>query len=54
MNLLKSESYDLITKRHRRIYSLDNQDLCFLSFFTFDLNKLDSISFDVEAVDDYH
>ena len=39
-------------KRNR--HSLDDQRLCFLSFFFNEQNELDSISFDVEAADDYH
>ena len=37
-----------------RRYSLDNESLCFLSFFYTEQKELYSISFDVEAADDYH
>jgi len=37
-----------------RKHSLDDQRLCFLSFFSNDQGNLESISFDVEAADDYH
>ena len=35
-------------------YSLDNRRLCFLSVFFNEKKELESISFDVEAADDYH
>jgi hypothetical protein len=35
-------------------HSLDNQQLCFLSVFFNTQNEIESISFDVEAADDYH
>ena len=38
----------------KRKYSLDNQQLCFLSVFINEHKELESISFDVEAADDYH
>ena len=41
-----------MSSKHR--YSLDNQGLCFLSVFYNEQNELESISFDVEAADDYH
>jgi len=37
----------------RRRYSLDNQNLCFMSVF-YKQNEVESISFDVEAANDYH
>jgi hypothetical protein len=46
-----TEGYD---KKHRRTYSLDNRELCYLSFFFNEQWILESISFDVEAADDYH
>jgi len=38
----------------KRRYSLDSQQLCFLSIFLSEQNEIESISFDVEAADDYH
>jgi hypothetical protein len=38
----------------KRRYNLDNQQLCFLSVFFNEQKELESISFDVEAADDYH
>jgi hypothetical protein len=48
------ESFDSLTKQYRRRYSLDNQRLCFLSVYLTEQKELESISFDVEAADDYH
>ena len=48
------ERFDRSTKKHRHRYSLDNQRLCFLTFFMTERNELDSVSFDVEKADDYH
>jgi len=49
-----NEGYDPITKKYRKVYSLDSQGLCFLSFFSTDMRELEYICFDVEAADDYH
>ena len=49
-----TESYDQPTKKYKRVYSLDNQRLCFLSVFLTEQRQLESISFDVETADDYH
>ncbi len=54
MKLTAEESYDQSLKKHRRTYGLDNIRLCFLSFFFTEEWKLEKISFDVEAADDYH
>ena len=35
-------------------YSLDDQRLCYMSVFFNEQRELKSISFDVEAADDYH
>ena len=48
------ESYDQLLKRYSRKYSLDNKQLCFLTFFLNSYRELESISFDVEAAADYH
>jgi len=37
-----------------RRYSLDNKNLCYLTFYLNGHNDLESVSFDVEAADDYH
>ena len=37
-----------------RKHSLDDQRLCFLSFFYSNQEELESTNFDVEAADDYH
>ena len=49
-----NESYDQSMKKYRRVYSLDNQRLCFLTVFLNEHRELESVSFDVEAADDYH
>ena len=54
MKINAIESYDKSIRCYRRIYSLDNRRLCFLTFFLNDQRELKSISFDVEAADDYH
>ena len=41
-------------KVHRSRYPLDEVNLCFLSVFVNESGELLSISFDVEAADDYH
>ena len=38
----------------KRRHSLDNQQLCYLSVFFNEQVEIESISFDVEAADDYH
>ena len=54
MSLKAIESYDPSTNKFRRRYCLDNQRLCFLSVFSIKQKEIESISFDVEAADDYH
>jgi len=54
MKLKASESYDRSQNKYRRVYSLDNERLCFLSVFLTEQRVIESISFDVEAADDYH
>ena len=52
--LKSTESYDKSLKQYRRTYSLDNEKLCYLSFFLDKKLELIHISFDVEAAADYH
>jgi len=53
MKLKITESFDKSLKKIRRTYSL-NHSLCYLSVFFDEQRELVSISFDVEAADDYH
>ena len=53
--MIPNEGYDRLNKKFdKRRYSLDNQGLCFLTVISTEQQKIESVSFDVEAADDYH
>jgi len=54
MDLEPTESYEHSIRKYKCLYSLDDNNLCFLSFYLTEQRELASLSFDVEAADDYH